>query len=143
MPKNKKTEESIQKQVCSYLRLQYPHVIFRSDYASGMHLSIYQARNHASMQSCKGWPDLFIYHPSASGKYAGLALELKKPGTTVYLKNGPRKGRLTGDLHIQEQAATLQALRNAGYYSDFAVGFDEAVKIIDSYMGKPETAELF
>ena len=142
IPKNTKHEESIQKAVCRYIRLQYSHVIFRSDYASGIKLTRNQAVQHASMQSGRGWPDLFIYHKSASGKWNGLALELKRDGETVYLKNGARKGMLTTDAHIQEQAAMLQRLRQQGYYADFAVGYDAAVKIIDQYFGN-DNGELF
>lgn len=145
IPKITKHEETIQKQVCKYLRLQYPHAIFRSDTASGMKLTKYQAITHASMQSGRGWPDLVIYEKSASGKYIGLAIELKADGETVYLKNGPRKGLLTTDKHIQEQALTLQELRKRGFYANFAVGYDQAVAMIDAYFGRAtlENAELF
>lgn len=141
IPKHVKHEENLQRQVCTYLRMQYPHVIFRSDYGSGLLLTQNQARNQASMQSGRGFPDLFIYNSQRG--YHGLALELKREGVTLYLKTGPRKGKLTGDLHIQEQAAMLQALNNAGYFGRFAVGFDSAQKIIDWYMGKPANASLF
>lgn len=145
IPKHQKHEESIQKQVCHYLRLQYPHVIFRSDYSSGLHLTPYQAKNQRSMQSGRAWPDLFIYHPSQHDDkfYAGLALELKREGTSVIMKVGPRKGRLSTDKHIQEQALVLKQLNRLGYYANFAVGFDEAIKIIDWYMGKPQNASIF
>lgn len=144
VPKVQKHEESIQRQVCSYLRLQYPSLIFRSDYASGLHLTEGQARIHKSLQSGRSWPDLFIYEPrTVNGKrYSGLALELKRDGTTIILKVGPRKGKLSSERHIQEQAAMLKALNNKGYYANFAVGYDEAINIIDRYMGKPENAEF-
>lgn len=142
IPKITKHEESIQKAVCRYIRLKYPQVIFRSDYASGIKLTRNQAVQHASMQSGRGFPDLFIYHKSASGKWYGLALELKRDGETVYLKNGTRKGLLTTDVHIQEQAAMLQGLRRQGFYADFAVGYTAAIDIIDKYFGN-DNGELF
>ncbi len=142
IPKVTKREEGIQKQVCSYLRLKYPRAIFRSDFASGMRMTKNQAVNHARMQSGRGFPDLFIYEKSASGKWNGLAIELKNDGETVYLKIGPRKGLLTLDEHVQEQAAMLQALRERGFYADFAVGYQQAVDIIDSYFGK-KNSQLF
>lgn len=140
IPKVTKHEESLQKQVCSYLRLQYPNVIFRSDFASGLKLSQYQATQHKRLQSSRSWPDLFIYKPMQHSDkfYCGLALELKKEGTSVILKIGPRKGHLSTDPHIQEQALMLKQLNQLGYYANFAVGFDEAVKIIDWYMKKPQ-----
>ena len=123
--------------------MQYPHVIFRSDYASGLHLTINQARIHASLQSGRAWPDLFIYEPSRG--YYGLAIELKKEGTSVIMKIGERKGKLSTDPHIQEQALMLKTLLKKGYYANFAVGFDDAVKIIDWYFQKksPQNGELF
>jgi hypothetical protein len=140
IPKNSKHEESLQRQVCHYLKLQYPHVIFRSDYASGLHLKPYQAKLHASMQSGRAWPDLFLYHPRKvdDKQYAGMALELKKDGTTINLK----KGGLTANPHIREQYAMLQALENVGYWADFGIGFDDCVNKIDYYMGKPENIGL-
>jgi hypothetical protein len=141
IPKHVKHEENLQKQVCSYLRMQYPHAIFRSDYASGLKLTMNQAVQHKRLQSSRSWPDLFIY--SAQRGYHGLALELKKDGTRIYLTTGPRKGKLSSDLHIQEQAAMLQQLNDEGYFARFAVGFDKTQKIIDWYFGKPANAELF
>jgi hypothetical protein len=144
IPKHKKHEESVQRQVCSYLRIQYPHVIFRSDYASGLHLTVNQARIHASLQSGRAWPDLFIYHPMKieGVQYAGMALELKKDGTTIKLKTGPNKGHLVANPHIQEQYYMLQALQKAGYWADFGIGVDDSIDKIDYYMGKPENIGL-
>ena len=145
VPKNVKHEESLQKQVCQYLRLQFPQAIFRSDYASGLHLKPYQARQHASMQSGRAWPDLFIYEPRAveGVQYAGLALELKKEGTAIVLKTGKRKGQLVADPHIREQATMLKGLKERGYYAAFAVGFEHAVRVINKYLGKRSDPSLF
>lgn len=145
VPKNVKHEESLQLQVCGYLDIQYPRVIYRSDYASGLHLTPGQAVKHKRMQSSRAWADLFIYAPrKVEDKfYCGLAIELKKQGTTIILKTGPRKGRITSDPHIQEQALLLKELNSLGYYADFAIGFDKAVALIDWYFGKPENGQLF
>jgi hypothetical protein len=151
VPRHIKHEESIQRQVCSYLRMQYPQVLFRSDYASGLHLTINQARTHRALQSGRAWPDLFIYHPTTvqgkdgPRKFYGCALELKRDGTTIIVSRGARKGHLTSDPHIQEQFLMLKELARLGYYANFAVGFDEAQQIIDWYMGKPhaETEAMF
>jgi hypothetical protein len=146
-PRAIKHEETLQKQICSYLRLQYPNIIFRSDYASGIKLTMNQAVQHKRLQSSRAWPDLFIYEPMkrAGKQYAGLALELKKDGTSVILKVGTHKGQLSSNPHIQEQALMLKELTRKGYYADFAVGYDAAVGIIDWYLNNtpPENAELF
>lgn len=147
IPKHVKHEESLQKQVCSYLRLQYPQVIFRSDYSSGLHLTEYQAKTHKSLQSSRAWPDLFIYNPQfvKGVQYAGLAIELKKSGTTIVLKTGPRKGHITANPHIQEQVLMLKELKRLGYYATICCGIDEAIKTVDWYFGKSamQNAELF
>jgi hypothetical protein len=135
IPKITKHEENIQRRVCTYIRRNYPNVIFRSDYASGLHLTVNQAKIHASMQSGRSWPDLFIYEPMQHEDkfYCGLALELKRDGVTIKLKTGERKGKLTSDPHIREQAIMLRSLLSKGYYANFAVGYDEAISIINWY----------
>jgi hypothetical protein len=147
IPKHKKHEESLQRQVCSYLHMQYPHVIFRSDYASGLHLTANQARIHASIQSSRAWPDLFIYLPrKVDGKqYAGMALELKKEGTELKIRR-KRLEKKVGDWatpHIQEQYLMLKDLERVGYWTDFGVGIDDCINKIDYYMGKPINASIF
>jgi hypothetical protein len=142
----RKQEESLQQQICRYLRLQYPNVIFRSDFASGLRLSMYQATKNKNLQSSRSFPDLQILYPSRG--YHGLLLELKRPGTTIYLTRGERKGELTADPHIQEQALMITELLKLGYFARFAVGFDNCKKLIDWYLNEnytapPDTLELF
>lgn len=148
-----KHEEQIQKMVCSYLKLQYPNVIFRSDTDSGRwEYSRQQLHNKVAMHSGDSWPDLFIYEPrevafkdGTKQLFYGLALELKKDGTTIIVSRGERKGHLTSDPHIQKQFLMLKDLKTKGYYATFAVGFDEAQRIIDWYFGKSaiEQASIF
>jgi hypothetical protein len=143
VPKNKKYEESVHLMVVSYLRLQYPSVMFRTD-GGGLFLTKSQAGIYKSLNSTSGWPDLFIAYPTA--KYKGLFLELKKDGRAIYVTQGPRKGQLVADEGIQKQAVVLQALNRLGYCARFAVGFDHSKQIIDAYMGRapePKNAELF
>lgn len=137
IPKNAKHEESLQLQICSYLRLQFPQLIFRSDFASGMQLTPAQAAKHKRLQSGRAWPDLFIYRPmKVDGKqYAGMALELKKEGTTIIVKKGPRKGQLVANEHIVEQYYLLRSLEKLGYFAEFACGYDDAINLINKYMG--------
>ena len=135
IPKNIKHEESLQLQACRYMRLKYPSAIFRSDYASGLHLTAHQAVTHKRLQSGRSFPDLFIYEPrTVDGKrYAGLAIELKREGTAILLKKGPKKGQLVSNIHIPEQYYMLQELQRRGYYADFAVGLDAFTDIVDWY----------
>ena len=127
----KKTEEKLQISVCNYLRLQYPHVIFNCDVASGIRLSIGQAVTAKKMRSSKGMPDMMILHPHKG--FHGLFVELKKQGTSLYLKDGVTP---VSDEHIREQLAMRDSLNALGYKAVIAVGFDQAKEIIDEYMGK-------
>jgi hypothetical protein len=143
IPKAVKHEQNLQLQVCRWLQLNYPNVNFRSDYASGLHLTKHQAIIHARLQSGRSWPDLFIY--SMQRGYGGLGLELKKEGTAITVTKGPNKNHYVADPHIREQARLLINLRNEGYWADFAIGFDEAIEKIQWYFGVPkhERQKLF
>lgn len=135
-----KKEESVQIAICNYIKLRYPDVIFTCDLASGMKLPIWIAAKHKAMRSSRGLPDLFIAHCKEERTFShssesviftsGLFLELKKDGVSIYKKDG----NLRKDEHLEEQAAILERLRNQGYKAEFAVGFEEAVKIIDEYL---------
>lgn len=70
---------------------------------------------------------MFIAMPNK--EYHGLFVELKKVGTRLKKKNGQYATK-----HIKEQAEMIEKLNTAGYYAAFAVGFDEAKKIIDNYL---------
>ena len=129
------SEAELQQLLCDYLRLQHPSVIFRSDVASGLKLTIGQAARHKRLQSGRAFPDLFIYHPRHDKH--GLALELKRPGSRLYKKDGS----LVSDPHIAEQAAMLDRLQALGYEAHFTQSFDHARYLIDSYL-EDETAPL-
>ena len=142
------TELELQAQVADYLRLQYPNVLFHSDFGSGIKLTPGQAMRQKRLQGGRrSWPDMFIAEPMARKidlskdspfdkaaklvMHAGLFIELKKAGTRIYRKDG----RLVSDAHIREQYDMLEQLRQRGYMAEFACGFDEAKKIIDEYLG--------
>lgn len=141
IPKHKKTELGIHQRVCRYLDKNYPHIIYHSDYAAGLHLSEHQASVNKSIQSGPGFPDLTIYAKSRG--YTGLALELKADGVTVILKTGQNKGRLTSNPHIRLQASVLRKLNDEGWYANFAIGYHQATHIIDWYFERPQNHRLF
>ena len=123
------TELELQAQVADYIRLQYPTVIFHSDYGSGIKLTMGQAIKQKRLNGGRrSWPDMFLAEPK--GKYSGLFIELKKEGVRVYKKDGT----LVSDGHIREQYDMLEQLRRRGYAANFACGFDEAKALIDRYM---------
>ena len=131
------TELELQAQVADYLRLQYPNVLFHSDYGSGIKLTPGQAVKQKRLQGGRrAWPDMFIASATPKMGYKGcfilfgLFIELKRDGTRLKKKSGKWANE-----HIKEQAEILHELREEGYAAEFAVGFDEAKKIIDEYLG--------
>lgn len=127
-------EEVIQQQIADYLCLQYPEVIFHSDFGSGARLTMGQAARQKRLNGGRrAWPDMFIAEPNMlpDGRGAfGLFIELKREGTRLKKKDGK-----WASPHIEEQADVLDRLTFRGYRAEFAVGFDEAKRIIDDYLG--------
>lgn len=146
------TELELQAQVADYIRLQYPDVIFHSDFGSGIKLTMGQAIKQKRLNGGRrAWPDMFIAEPRPASRINtniknwgdineifdnfhfaefGLFIELKKEGTRIFKKDGT----LVSDEHIREQFDMLHDLRARGYAAEFACGFDEAKKLIDDYM---------
>lgn len=120
-------ESVVHRQVCDFIRLRWPDVIFNSDMSAGK-LSKAEAGTRKMLRSTRGFPDLQILRPK--GRYFGLFLELKRQNAPIYLKNG----NLSTNLHTQEQAAMLQHLMNEGYYANFALGTEDTMKQIEWYM---------
>ncbi len=173
------SESQLQEQVADYLRLQYPDVLFHSDYGSGIKLTPRQAAIQKRQNGGRrAWPDLeiaqpkrwnrtcdlpffikdkydeygdylyfgkkrmdssYLGRPSISLVYqaSGLYIELKKDGTRLKKRNGNWATE-----HIAEQAKVLGDLRGRGYCAEFAVGFDEAISIIRSYLGEPRPLKV-
>lgn len=147
VPKLKKVELDIQKRLCRHIKKTYPHVIFHSDFGANIDMTEHQAKTNKSLQSDDKFPDLTVFAPGRinphTGKpYIGLAIELKKDGTTVILKIGKDKGKLTKNEHIRGQAKTLKKLNDQGWYANFAIGYDQAKKMVDWYFDNLNT-ELF
>ena len=146
-----KKEETLHLRVCDYLRKNYPDVLFRTDFSSGMKMTPGQAAKHKKFQKSRAWPDLFIACPremiavdtkSGYGIYSqdvgGLFLELKAEGTQLYKKDGT----LRKNKHIEEQTEMLNKLIESGYYAKFAVGYDQAIQIITNYLGEPKPKKV-
>ena len=121
-------ESQLQEQVATYIRLQYKHAMFHSDFGSGIKLTCGQAvKQKRQNGGRRAWPDMFIAEPN-DGKF-GLFLELKREGTRLKKKDGT-----WASPHIEEQAEVLERLEFRGYEAKFAVGFEEAKEIIDNYL---------
>ena len=131
-------ESDLQIAVADYLRLKYPNVMFHSDFGSGIKMTKGQAiKQKRQNGGRRGWPDMFIanrrYDLENCVERHGLFLELKKDATRLHKKDGS-----WATDHIAEQAETLQALQDRGYEAYFAVGFENAKRIIDDYLGGAE-----
>jgi hypothetical protein len=121
------SEKSLHRSVCDYIRYQYKNVLFNSDLAGSMKLTMGQAVALKSLRSNRGFPDLQIMEPKSG--YNGLFIELKKDGTKLYKKNGSY-----ATPHINEQVECLIELRSRGYKAELVVGFEEAKTVIDNYL---------
>lgn len=128
------TESQLHLALADWLSWQYPRALWRSDFASGLKLTPGQAVRHKRLQSSRAWPDLMIYEPRNDKQ--GLALELKVQGTKIYRLDG----KLVADLHIREQSAMLDALRERGYEAHFAIGLDDCMKKVNDYLETPTRA---
>ena len=124
------TEETIQKQICQYVKMQYPDILFNTD-LSGIKLPMGLAVKVSKLRSSRAFPDLVFYEPrKINGKmYYGLFIELKKDGVKIFKRNGA----VVANGHIKEQIKMITKLSEKGYYACFAIGFDEAKEIIDNY----------
>ena len=139
--RNLKPEEGVQKRVCAYLKKNHPTVDFHSDYAAGLHLTLAQAVTRKALNSGRGFADLFIAYPSRG--YHGLFLELKRPGTSIYVTKGARKGELVKKEQIEIEAAFLKRMNDLGYLARFSVGYEDSIKLISWYLEKPEDTSPF
>lgn len=130
------TEKSLHRAVCDYLRYQYPDVIFSTDLSGATKLSIGQAVALKSLRSGRAFPDLQIMEPRNG--YHSLFIELKKEGTELFKKRIMDKNGypLWASDHLREQHEMLEKLTKKGFKAEFAIGWDEAKKIIDNYLKK-------
>ena len=121
------SEKEMQNQVCEYMRLAYPKVKFRSD-KDGQVLHKSQLKAKALQSNARGFPD-FIIREERKG-YKGLVLELKREDKSPFKKDGTLKA----DQHLHDQQEWLDFFTDCGCKAQFAVGFDEAKLLIDSYL---------
>lgn len=122
----KTTEAQEHKQLCDYIRLQHPSILFNTD-MSGIKLTIGQATQAKKLRSERGFPDLMIFEPRNG--WNGLFIELKRTGEKIFKKNGELKTD-----HLREQSEVLEKLFKRGYLAMFCIGFEEAKNAIDQYL---------
>lgn len=80
---------------------------------------------HAKLLGLRaGVSDLFIYYPS--GKYHGLFIEMKRKRTYS------RSERLTETWQSQEKFQEI--VKSVGFCAETCYGFEDAIKIIETYL---------
>jgi len=123
----KRSEANLQKNICKYLKMQYPRIRFKSG-MEGERLAggAIQGGRLRAIQFGPGHPDLVIYHKC--NLYCGLALELKIE--TPYKKDGSFKA----GQHLIEQNEWLLYLKQNGWLVAFVWDFDEAKRLIDNFL---------
>lgn len=162
-PRLTKHEQNEQLAFCDWLKANFPDVHFRSDTGSGAFNSKFEKNIHSRQQSSDSEPDIMIF--AARRGYHGLLIELKRTGFELRMKRDGRtirvykdsrgkiigrdyKIRLKGDwasLHIEKQAKCLEDYNRIGYFARFAVGLENAKKLVCWYFDEPyvENASLF
>ena len=132
----RKTEENLHLKICDYLHKNYPDVLFRTDFSSGMKMSPGQASKHKKFQKSRAWPDLFIAESNTLA--SGLFLEIKAENVIVFKKNG----EIRQNKHLIEQDKMLEELSKKGYRARFAIGYDQAIFEIQEYLGEPKPKKV-
>lgn len=125
-------EEIVHGQICDYIKLQYPEVVFRSDHEAGRKRHARDQARIKRLNSSRAWPDLFIAEPRRG--FHGLFVEIKKDNVRIKTK----KGDYVKDTHIREQALMLYTLGTHGFMATFGIGFDHCKQIIDEYLALPK-----
>lgn len=123
-------ESDVHLAVCKYIKLQFPKVLFLSDFAAGMKMTKGMAQRQAMLKSNDSFPDLMILERDINDKYNGLFLEFKRDHSALYTKSG----QYLKSEHIENQLECLNKLRDRGYKAEFSCGVDESIAFIRSYL---------
>lgn len=159
---DQRPEQTIQKQLVAYIRLQYPKALMIANPQSSIKMTVGQAVKAKTQGFESGQPDLMLVKKKKKpgikfagvvvrySDYSGLAIELKKDGIKLFKKW--RQDKVIGlsgtayrqwlkakmkpwkTEHLETQFNYLMRLKAEGFKVSFAIGFDKAKKIIDQYM---------
>jgi len=122
MTRRIKPETLLASRVASFLKMNYPDIIFRFDLAADMPLPPHLAKRSKELHGKfnRGYPDLLIAW--STKKYGGLYLELKAGDSVPNTE------------HTRRQAAYHERLKRAGYKATFCCGYEECTKKIKKYL---------
>ena len=129
-PETEKKEETTQINCVKFLHREYPEVKFTptsfeniAKYANNLQSAINKAY---TLGHTKGSQDLWLIFPNTKDwKYKVMLLELKRPGTKIWNRQGELKTK-----HLKDQARQIQETREIGHYSDFVIGSNAFKHII-------------
>jgi hypothetical protein len=116
--RNRQPELLLQIAVVKWLRLQFPEIRYCAS-AGGMRTSLSVAKKMKASGYVKGFPDLFLYHPTMTKN--GMAIELKADKKSYASK---------------EQKQWISDLNDRGYYAVICKGFDETINEITNYLNE-------
>ena len=91
-------------------------------------MSFAQSKKHSSINTIKGYPDLFIAKPNKG--YCGLFIEIKTESAAPFKKDGTLKK----NEHSERQNLIMAQLKASGYYATFGVGLKKCIQLIDWYL---------
>ena len=111
-------ELKVQIAVVNWIQYNFPEMLYCAS-AGGMRTSLSVAKKMKASGYVKGFPDLFIYHPTM--KHNGMAIELKANKKSYASK---------------EQKQWIKDLNARGYYAVVCKGFDETIDKITEYLNE-------
>lgn len=126
----KETERQAQRAVVQYVRLKYPDVLIWSTPNGGSRNKI-EAANLKKDGVLAGVPDLFVARVKYNETYFSASLPPKvKIDTGLFIEMKSAKGRLS-----DSQIEIMNKLSEEGYKCEVCYSSDEAIKVIDEYLG--------
>tara|TARA_R110001592_G_scaffold317768_1_gene594692 strand:- start:676 stop:1035 length:360 start_codon:yes stop_codon:yes gene_type:complete len=116
--KNRQDELMLQIAVVNWLKINFPEIRYCAS-SGGMRTSLSVAKKMKASGYVKGFPDLFLYHPTMT--HNGMAIELK----------ANKKSYASAD-----QKQWIIDLNARGYYAIVSKGFDETIEQITNYLNE-------
>ena len=119
-------EEILQKSVADYFRLQYPNVLF-CHIANERKTTPARGAKLKKLGVKSGMPDVMVFTPKYKKSADKEIIGLDYLGLAIELKIKPNKPS-------ENQIEVLGKLKKNGWNAKVCYSFDEAKKIIDTYL---------
>lgn len=120
-------EFELQANICEWLRLQHPRILFLSDVRASLKLTIpQQVRSRRIQADDFACPDLIIFRPNEYWHAALFELKAECPFK--------KDGELKTNAHLERQWRDILRLRERGFWADMIWDFDQAKDAINEYL---------